>query len=122
MWEVLKRPLQIGSLAGRAAATLPAGVEAAPREPEGDVQVLGEALRVEVRRLFRGSFKLRHLDAQRFAQHLHLAVGLARGGLEPGGQRRGLSAGEAADLQRTLQRLPHGAVRSFTCPCRRSTG
>jgi Ni,Fe-hydrogenase III small subunit len=63
MWETLKRPLQIGSLAGRAAATLPAGVEAAPREPEGDVQVLGEALRVEVRRLFRGSFKLRHLDA-----------------------------------------------------------
>jgi len=63
MWEALKRPLQIGSLAGRAAATLPAGVEAAPREPEGDVQVLGEALRVEVRRLFRGSFKLRHLDA-----------------------------------------------------------
>jgi Ni,Fe-hydrogenase III small subunit len=63
MWEVLKRPLQIGSLAGREAAPLPAGLEPAPREPDGEVQVLGEALRVEVRRLFRGSLKLRHVDA-----------------------------------------------------------
>jgi Ni,Fe-hydrogenase III small subunit len=63
MWEVLKRPLQIGSLAGRAAAPLPAGLEPAPREPDGEVRVLGEALRVEVQRLFRGSLKLRHLDA-----------------------------------------------------------
>lgn len=63
MWEVLKRPLQLGSLAGREAAPLPAGIEPAPREPDGDAQVLGEALRVEVRRLFRGSLKLRHLDA-----------------------------------------------------------
>ena len=63
MWETLKRPLQLGSLACRAAAPLPAGLEPAPREPDGDVQVLGEALRVEVQRLFRGSLKLRHLDA-----------------------------------------------------------
>lgn len=63
MWETLRRPLQVGSLAGRAATTLPAGLEAAPRGPDGEVQVLGEALRVEVRRLFRGSLKLRHLDA-----------------------------------------------------------
>lgn len=63
MWEVLKRPLQLGSLAGREAAPPPAGLEPAPREPDGEVQVLGEALRVEVRRLFRGSLKLRHLDA-----------------------------------------------------------
>lgn len=63
MWESLKRPLQLGSLAGREAAPLPAGLEPVGREPEGDVQVLGEALRIEVRRLFRGSLKLRHLDA-----------------------------------------------------------
>lgn len=63
MWETLKRPLQLGSLAGRVAAPPPAGLEAAPREPEGEVHVLGEALRVEVQRLFRGSLKLRHLDA-----------------------------------------------------------
>ncbi len=63
MWEVLKRPLQVGSLAGREAAPLPAGLEPAPRGIDGDVEVLGEALRVEVRRLFRGSLKLRHLDA-----------------------------------------------------------
>ena len=63
MWEVLKRPLQIGSLAGRTAAPLPAGLEPVAREAEGEVQVLGEALRVEVRRLFAGSLKLRHLDA-----------------------------------------------------------
>lgn len=63
MWETLKRPLQVGSLAGRIAAPLPPGLEAAPHEPDGEVQLLGEALRVEVRRLFRGSLKLRHLDA-----------------------------------------------------------
>jgi Ni,Fe-hydrogenase III small subunit len=63
MWEVLKRPLQLGSLAGREAAPPPAGLAPVPREPDGEVQVLGEALRVEVRRLFRGSLKLRHLDA-----------------------------------------------------------
>ncbi|MCC6350292.1 MAG: hydrogenase [Candidatus Eisenbacteria bacterium] len=63
MWESLIRSLQLGSQAGRPAVSLPAGLEAAPHEPEGEVRVLGEALRTEVRRLFRGSLKLRHLDA-----------------------------------------------------------
>ncbi len=63
MWEILRRPLQRGSLVGKAAATLPAGITAAPREHEGEAEMLGEALRVEVQRLFRGSLKLRHLDA-----------------------------------------------------------
>ena len=63
MWEILKRPLQLGSLAGRAAVALPAGLEPAARESVGEIRVMGEALRVEVQRLFRGSLKLRHLDA-----------------------------------------------------------
>lgn len=63
MWEILRRPLQRGSLVGRAAAPSSAGITPAPREVAGEIEVMGEALRVEVQRLFRGSFKLRHLDA-----------------------------------------------------------
>jgi Ni,Fe-hydrogenase III small subunit len=63
MWQTLERVLRIGSLAGRDAITLPAGLAPAAREPEHEIVVMGEALRVEVRRLFRGSLKLRHLDA-----------------------------------------------------------
>jgi len=62
MFEILKRPLQRGSLAGRPALPLPAGLPFAMRERHGDVELLGEALREEVRRLFRGSLKLRHVD------------------------------------------------------------
>ena len=62
MFEILKRPLQRGSLAGRPALPLPAGLPFATRERHGDVELLGEALRVEVQRLFRGSLKLRHVD------------------------------------------------------------
>jgi len=62
-WESLRRALQRGSLAGRDAAPLPEGLVPAPREDHAEVELLGEALRVEVRRLFRGSFRLRHLDA-----------------------------------------------------------
>lgn len=62
MFEILKGPLQRGSLAGRVALPLPAGLPVAVRERYGELEVLGEALRDEVRRLFRGSLKLRHLD------------------------------------------------------------
>ena len=62
MFEILRNPLQRGSLAGRVALPLPAGLPLATRERHGDIELLGEALRVEVRRLFRGSLKLRHLD------------------------------------------------------------
>ncbi len=63
MWEILRRPLQRGSLAGRAASPLPAGLEPAAQAAAAEHELLGEALREEVRRLFRGSFKLRHLDS-----------------------------------------------------------
>jgi len=45
MFEILKRPLQRGSLAGRRALPLPPGLPFAMRERPGDVEVLGEALR-----------------------------------------------------------------------------
>lgn len=63
MWELIQRSLQRGVLAGRDAAAVPAGITPAPHEVAGEIEVLGEALRIEVRRLFRGSLKLRHLDA-----------------------------------------------------------
>ena len=63
MWEILRRPLQRGSLAGEPATTLPAGIAPAARAAESEHELLGEALREEVRKLFRGSLKLRHLDA-----------------------------------------------------------
>ncbi|HEY6196270.1 MAG TPA: hydrogenase [Candidatus Eisenbacteria bacterium] len=62
MFEILKGPLRSGSLAGRVALPLPAGLPFATRERAGEIEVLGEALREEVRKLFRGSLKLRHLD------------------------------------------------------------
>jgi Ni,Fe-hydrogenase III small subunit len=63
MWEMIRRSLQRGTPAGTAAAPLPAGIAPAPREVHGDIEVLGEALKSEVHRLFGGSLKLRHLDA-----------------------------------------------------------
>ena len=62
MFEILRNPLQRGSLAGRVALPLPAGLPFAQQQRAGDVELLGEALRDEVRKLFRGSLKLRHLD------------------------------------------------------------
>ncbi|MEO5988908.1 MAG: hydrogenase [Candidatus Eisenbacteria bacterium] len=60
MWEILRRPLQVGL-----DPTMPAAEAIAPasRTPDGEVGIMGEALRVEVQRLFAGSLKLRHLDA-----------------------------------------------------------
>ena len=62
-WESLTRALRHGLLAGHDAAPLPAGIEPAPHAATGEIEVLGEALREEVRRMFGGSLKLRHLDA-----------------------------------------------------------
>ena len=62
-WEHLQRALLRGTLAGRDAAPPPAGLPVATREAADEIEVLGGALRAEVRRLFAGSFKLRHLDA-----------------------------------------------------------
>lgn len=61
-WRALERAIHLGSLAGREALA-PPGFPPAPWEPAEEIRILGEALRVEVRRLFRGSLKLRHLDA-----------------------------------------------------------
>ncbi len=63
MWEMLRRSLQRGTLAGKTAATLPSGMSPAPREVTGEIELLGEALRAEIHQLFGGSLKLRHLDA-----------------------------------------------------------
>jgi Ni,Fe-hydrogenase III small subunit len=62
-WEALARALQRGRPAGTDPAPLPAGLSPAPHEAAGEIEVLGEALREETRRLLGGSFKLRHLDA-----------------------------------------------------------
>ncbi len=63
MWNQLLRSLRRGPLPGRDPAPLPAGIAPAQGEAPAEVEVLGEALRAEVRRLFAGSFTLRHLDA-----------------------------------------------------------
>jgi len=60
MWEILRRPLQIGADPRMPAA---GAITPASHAPDGEIQLLGEALRVEVQRLFAGSLKLRHLDA-----------------------------------------------------------
>jgi Ni,Fe-hydrogenase III small subunit len=60
MWEVLRKPLQLGVLAGRPDVP-PAGLPAVPRAESGEIEVTGEALRVEIHRLFGGSLRLRHV-------------------------------------------------------------
>ncbi|MEQ1831663.1 MAG: hydrogenase [Candidatus Eisenbacteria bacterium] len=62
MFEILRHPLRAGSLAGHTALGVPVALPAPLRERAGDIEVLGHALREEVRRLFAGSMKLRHLD------------------------------------------------------------
>jgi len=63
MWELVNRALKRGALSGHNAAAPPSGVERAPHPAEAEIEVLGEALRVETHRLFRRSMRLRHLDA-----------------------------------------------------------
>lgn len=60
MWEILRRPLQIG-IDPRVPA--PGAVTPASRTPDGEVELFGDALRTEVQRLFAGALKLRHLDS-----------------------------------------------------------
>lgn len=62
MFEILRDPLRRGSVAGRLALPVPGGLPAPVRERAGEVEWLGDALREEIRRLFGGSLKLRHLD------------------------------------------------------------
>lgn len=62
MFEILKHPIRVGSLAGHTALGVPQGLPVPLHERAGDIEVLGQALREEVRRLFGGSLKLRHLD------------------------------------------------------------
>lgn len=62
MFEILRDPLRRGSLAGRTALTTPEGLPTPVRERAGDIELLGDALREEIRHLFGGSLKLRHLD------------------------------------------------------------
>ena len=63
MWEVLQRPLHRGVLAGREALSLPTGMSVAASDPAAPAEVMGEALRTEVQRLFRGSLRLRVVSA-----------------------------------------------------------
>jgi Ni,Fe-hydrogenase III small subunit len=62
MWRILGDSLKRGVVTGTSGAPLPADVTPAPREADPEVEVLGQALRVEVRRLFGRSMKLRHVD------------------------------------------------------------
>ncbi len=62
MFEILRDPITRGSLVGRPALSVPASMPTPMRERPGDLELLGEALRDEVRARFAGSFKLRHLD------------------------------------------------------------
>lgn len=62
MFEILRGPITKGPLAGRPALVVPTSLPSPVRERPGDLEVLGEALRDEVRARFAGSFKLRHLD------------------------------------------------------------
>lgn len=62
MFEILRDPLTRGPLTGRPALVVPPSLPTPVRERPGDFEVMGEALRDEVRALFAGSLKLRHLD------------------------------------------------------------
>jgi len=63
MWEILRRSLKTGSQSGKSAFVLPEEIERASRPPVADVELLGQALRVEIQRLYQRSMRLRHLDA-----------------------------------------------------------
>lgn len=63
MWSLILDALRRGDLAGRRAVELPAEIAPAPTAADGEIELLGEALRSEVRHLFAGSLKLRVLGA-----------------------------------------------------------
>ena len=62
MWEILVHSLKQGVITAKPAAPLPSDVAPAPRAGAGEIEVLGQALRAEIRRLFHSSMKLRHVD------------------------------------------------------------
>ncbi len=62
MWRILGDSLKRGVVTGKPGAPLPADVTPAPRECDAEIEALGQALRVEIQRLFKRSMKLRHVD------------------------------------------------------------
>jgi len=62
MWEILLHSLKQGVVTAKAAAPLPPDVAAAPRGGDGEIELLGQALQAEIRRVFQRSMKLRHVD------------------------------------------------------------
>jgi len=63
MWDIVGRGLRRGSLAGRPPLVPPAELTRASVAPAGEIEWLGQAVRVEIERLYRRSMRLRHLDA-----------------------------------------------------------
>lgn len=63
MWEIVRRSLLRGVGTDRPPAARPEDVPLAARDPAGEIELLGQALRVEIHRLFRRSLRLRHVDA-----------------------------------------------------------
>jgi Ni,Fe-hydrogenase III small subunit len=62
MWELVVGALKRGVVTGRSAAPPGDAVVPVAREREGEIELLGQALRVEIQRLFKRSMKLRHVD------------------------------------------------------------
>ena len=62
MWEILLHSLRKGVVTAKPAAPLPHDLAPAPRDTAGPIELLGEALRSEIHRLFGRSMKLRHVD------------------------------------------------------------
>ena len=62
MWEILLHSLRHGVVTAKPAAPLPADLSPAPRAEDGEIELLGQALEDEIRRLFGRSMKLRHVD------------------------------------------------------------
>jgi Ni,Fe-hydrogenase III small subunit len=62
MWRIIGDALKQGVVTGKAGASLPPELAPAQREPEAAHEALGQALRAEIQRVFRRSFKLRHVD------------------------------------------------------------
>ncbi|HTR97495.1 MAG TPA: hypothetical protein VMH61_06290 [Candidatus Acidoferrales bacterium] len=62
-WEALRCALLRGTPAGRDPAPLTGGLEPAAADVPGEIELLGEALRAELRRRPRGVLRLAHVDA-----------------------------------------------------------
>ena len=62
MWEILLHSWKKGVVTARAASPPAPDVVPARRSAEGEIERLGQALDAEIRRVFRRSMKLRHVD------------------------------------------------------------